>query len=98
MPSMSPITTIGSGAARSRTKSHSPCSHTRSMRSSQISVTWSRVARTRAGVKPRLTSLRRFRWPGASMSIIHGIGPVSGRLPPALENVAGSRPTAITPA
>ena len=31
------------------------------------------------------------------MSIIHGIGPVSGRLPRALENVAGLRPTAITP-
>ncbi len=31
------------------------------------------------------------------MSIIHGIGPVSGRVPPALENVAGVAAAARTP-
>ena len=47
------------------------------------------LARTRAGVKARFRILRRLRWSGASMSIIHGSGPVSGRLPPAFENTAG---------
>ena len=48
------------------------------------------LSRTRSGVKPRLTSLRRFQCSGSSMSIIIGSGPESGRMPPAFENVAGS--------
>ena len=87
----------GSGAARSCTKSHSPRSHTASIRSSQIAAMRSPRARTCAGVNPALTSLRRLRWSGASMSSIHATGPVSGRVPPAFENVSGSRPTATIP-
>ena len=55
------------------------------------------MARTRPGVNPPLTNRRRVECAAPSMSIIHGSGPVSGRLPKELENVAGSRPTASTP-
>ena len=50
------------------------------------------------GVKPRLTSLRRFQCAGSSMSIIIGSGPESGRMPPAFENVDGSFDAASTAA
>ena len=90
-PSMSPIMIIGSGAAMSQTKSHSPRSHTASMIASHdVADLRSSLSRTRRGVKPRFTSLRRFQCSGSSMSIIIGIGPVSGRMPPAFENVVGS--------
>ena len=71
-PSMSPITTIGSGAAMSRTKSHSPRSHTASMSVSHSARSTARWSVTRCGVKPLLTSLRRSRCCGSSMSIIIG--------------------------
>ena len=80
----------GSQAAMSMTKSHSPCSHTASMMSSHASRTSASRSRTRRGVKPLLTSLRRRKCSGSSMSIIIGSGPESGRMPWALENVAGS--------
>ena len=48
------------------------------------------LPRTRAGVNAPLTSFRRFRCAGASMSIIQGSGPDSGRLPPALEKTTAS--------
>jgi hypothetical protein len=95
---MSPMTIIGSGDARSRTTSHAPASQTWSIRSSQTARRLGSAERTRPGVNPRLTSLRRLAWADPSMSIIHGSGPVSGRLPPALENVAESRSAARTPA
>ena len=70
---------IGSGAAMSRTKSHSPRSHTASMIASTTCADLRLAARAPApGVKPRLTSLRRFQCSGSSMSIIIGIGPVVG--------------------
>ncbi len=81
---------IGSGAAMSWTKSHSPCSQTVSMIASHTSRIFCSLSRTRRGVKPLLTSFRRFQCSGSSMSIIIGIGPLSGRIPPAFENVAGS--------
>jgi hypothetical protein len=89
-PSMSPISTIGSGAATSRTKSHAPRSQTLSMIASHLSRISPSRSRTRPGVKPRFTTLRRFQCSGSSMSIIIGMGPESGRMPPALENVDGS--------
>ena len=97
-PSMSPIMIIGSMAATSLTRSHSPCSQTESMISSQAWRTLSVSSRTRRGVKPRLTSLRRLQCSGSSMSIIIGSGPLSGRMPPALENVAESFEMAFTSA
>ena len=53
------------------------------------------------GADPRrvnapLTSRRRFRCAGASMSIIHGSGPDPGWVPPALEKTSGSPSTART--
>ena len=51
--------------------------------------TFGSCSRTRFGVNPRLTSLRRFQCSGSSMSIIIGIGPVSGRMPPALLKSCG---------
>jgi hypothetical protein len=92
-PSASPITIRGSGAAMSRTKSHSPRSHTASMISSQIRRSRSSWASTRRGVKPLLTSLRRSLCPGSSMSIIIGLAALSGRMPCALENTPGIRET-----
>ncbi len=71
-PSMSPIRSSGSGAAMSQTKSHSPFSHTRSMISSTDAGDLCSCSRTRRGVKPRFTSLRRRRWPGSSIEIIIG--------------------------
>ncbi len=44
---------------------------------------------TRKRVKPALTSLRRNRCAGSSMSIIIGRAGWSGRMPPALENSSG---------
>ncbi len=69
-PSMSPITAIGSGAAISRTKSHSPRSHTASMRVSHSRAIDGSFSLTRLRVKPALTSLRRNRCAGSSMSIM----------------------------
>ena len=71
-------------------KSHSPRSHTSSMSACTIRWMCGSCSRTRFGVKAFDTSLRRLRCSGSSMSIIIGIGPVSGRMPPAFENVAGS--------
>ncbi|CFE42618.1 Uncharacterised protein [Mycobacterium tuberculosis] len=86
---MSPITAIGSGAARSRTKSHSPRSHTASIRVSHSAAIDASLSFTRLRVKPALTSLRRNRCAGSSMSIIIGRAGWSGRMPPALENSSG---------
>src|SRR6478672_10125653 len=89
-PSASPIMMSGTQAAMSQMKSHSPRSHTSS--TSAWTIRWipGSCSRTRFGVKPLATSLRRLRCSGSSMSIIIGIGPVSGRMPPAFENVVGS--------
>ena len=86
---------IGSGAATSLTKSHSPRSHTASMISSQPARTSVSLSRTRRGVKPLFTSFRRCRCSGSSMSIIIGSGGKSGRMPPAFENVSGCLETAF---
>ena len=94
-PSMSPIMIIGRGAAMSLTKSHSPCSHTASMISSARLADLGSLSRTRRGVKPRLTSLRRCRCSGSSMSIIIGSGRLSGRMPPALREHVGSLATRL---
>ena len=89
-PSMSPITIRGSGAAMSRTKSQEPCVQTPSMM---------RVADLRMP-----SSLSRIRLGGETLAHQppapdvfggvdvdhHGQGVVSGRIPPALENVSGS--------
>ena len=88
----------GSGAAMSRTKSHSPRWHTASIASSHTARTCSSSALTRRGVKPALTSLRRRLCSGASKSIIIGSGGNLGRMPPAFENTAGSVPAAFTSA
>ena len=80
----------------SHTKSHSPRSQMPSMISSQTARILSSLSRTRRGVKPRFTSLRRDQCCGSSMSIIIGIGPLSGLMPPAFENVLGSFETART--
>ena len=60
-PSMSAMSSSGSGAAMSQTKSHSPFGATRSMISVQMRRIVASWSRTRRGVKPRLTSLRRRR-------------------------------------
>lgn len=70
---MSPITAIGSGAAISRTKSHSPRSQTASIKVSQSFSMDGTLSITRLRVKPELTSLRRNRCAGSSMSIMYGI-------------------------
>ncbi len=44
---------------------------------------------TRRGVKPRLTSSRRFLCSGSSMLIMDGIGGESGRCPPPLHIASG---------
>ena len=44
---------------------------------------------TRLRVKPALTSLRRNRCAGSSMSIMYGMPGWSGRMPPVLENSLG---------
>ena len=73
------------------TKSHSPRSQTGSMIASHdCRGSRPRCRAPGCGVKPRFTSLRRFQCSGSSMSIIIGIGPLSGRMPPAFENVVGS--------
>ena len=69
-PSMSPITAIGSGAAMSRTKSHSPRSQTESIRVSHSVAMDGTLSITRLRVKPALTSLRRNTCAGSSMSIM----------------------------
>ena len=95
-PSMSPMTAIGNGAAMSRTKSHSPRSHTASIRVSHNRPIDGVLSSTRLRVNPALTSLRRNRCEGSSMSIMYGIPGCSGRIPPALENISGSRSTSMT--
>ena len=80
----------GTQAAMSQMKSHSPRSHTSSTSACTMRWMCGSCSRTRFGVNPFDTSLRRLRCSGSSMSIIIGIGPVSGRMPPAFENVAGS--------
>ena len=97
-PSMSPITIIGSGAAMSRTKSACPCSHTLSRMASHTLRTACSLSRMRLGVKPSLTSRRRRTCSGASKSIIIGSAGLSGRIPPALENVSGSFEISLTSA
>jgi hypothetical protein len=89
-PSMLPMTIIGNGAAMSRTKSAWPRSHTPSRIWSQIAPMEASPSLMRLGVNPSLTSRRRRKCSGASMSIIMGRGPESGRMPPAFENVSGS--------
>ena len=78
----------------SHTKSHSPCSQMSSMISSHTCTNPLLALPHPLGVKPRFTSLRRCQCSGSSMSIIMGMGPESGRMPPALENVAVSFDTA----
>ncbi|CNI15524.1 Uncharacterised protein [Mycobacterium tuberculosis] len=65
---MAPITAIGSGAAMSRTKSHSPDSHTASINSSQSLPMDGTFPTTRVPVNAALTSLRRNRCSGSSIS------------------------------
>ena len=72
-PSMSPMTAIGNGAAMSRTKSHSPRSQTSSIRVSQSRSIEGTLSITRLRVNPALTSLRRNRCAGSSMSIMNGM-------------------------
>ena len=55
-----------------------------------------RGPRTRRGVKPLLTRLRRCLCSGSSMLIIDGIGGESGREPWREQKVGGSRESAIT--
>jgi hypothetical protein len=93
---MSPMTAIGSGAARSRTKSHSPRSQTESINASHSALIDSSLSFTRFRVNPALTSLRRNTCAGSSMSIIIGMAGWSGRIPPALENNSGWRSASIT--
>ena len=95
---MSPITAIGSGAAMSQTKSHSPCSHTASISVSHSEPIDPSRSFTRLRVKPELTSLRRNRCCGSSISIIIRQPGWSGRMPPALENSSGFRSASITAA
>ena len=95
-PSMSPMTAIGRGAARSRTKSHSPRSHTASISTSQRVTIPAARSDTRLRVKPAFTSLRRTRWAGSSMSIMYGIAGWSGRMPPVEENPSGFRSASST--
>jgi hypothetical protein len=83
------MTISGSHAAMSHTKSHSPRSATASISRSVVRRIESSWSRTRRGVNPVLTSLRRWRWAGSSMSIIIGMGPESGRMPPAFEKRDG---------
>ena len=64
------MTAIGSGAAMSRTKSHSPRSHTASISVSHRRPIDASLSFTRLRVKPALTSLRRNRCAGSSISII----------------------------
>ncbi len=82
----------------SRTKSAEPVSHTRSMIASQTARIPSSLSRIRRGVKPSLTSRRRRKCSGASVSIIMGRGNPSGRIPPALEKVSGSFEISLTSA
>ena len=56
---------------------------------SQTWAMFSSIARTRTGVKPADTSRLRSWWSGASMSIIIGRGPMSGRIPPPLMKSMG---------
>ena len=93
---MSPITAIGSGAAMSRTKSHSPRSQTLSISVSHSVSIDGTLSITRLRVKPALTSLRRNRCAGSSMSIMYGMPGVSGRMPPVLENSSGLRSASST--
>ena len=51
-PSMSPMTAIGSGAARSQTKSHSPRSHTASISVSHSELILDSRSFTRLRVNP----------------------------------------------
>ena len=97
-PSMSPMTAIGSGAARSQTKSHSPRSHTASINVSHREMIDPSRSFTRLRVKPELTSLRRSRCCGSSISIIISTPGWSGRMPPALENSSGLRSASMTAA
>ena len=66
------MTAIGSGAAMSATKSHSPRSHTASISVSHNAPIEGSLSFTRLRVKPALTSLRRNRCPGSSIAIIIG--------------------------
>ena len=97
-PSMSPIMMSGSGAAMARTKSQLPSAQTLSRMASQTIRSLSSMARTRLGVKPSETSRRRRTCSGASKSIIIGIGPYLGRMPPALENDSVSTEASLTAA
>src|SRR4051794_14583914 len=51
--------------------------------------TFGSCARTCCGVNPLFTSLRRRQCTGSSCSIIIPVGPLSGRMPPALDHTAG---------
>src|SRR5436190_17928912 len=51
--------------------------------------TFGSCARTCCGVNPLLTSLRRCQCTGSSCSIIIPVGPLSGRMPPALDHTSG---------
>ena len=85
------MTAIGSGAAMSRTKSHSPRSHTASISASHSFSMAGTLSMTRLRVNPELTSLRRRMCAGSSMSIMYGIPGWSGRMPPVDENSSGLR-------
>jgi hypothetical protein len=93
---MSPITAIGSGAAMSRTKSHSPRSHTASINVSHRVPIDGTLSITRLRVNPALTNLRRNRCDGSSMSIMYGMPGVSGLMPPVLEKISGLRSASST--
>ena len=95
-PSWSPIMIIGSIAATSVTKSHSPRSITESMISSAAARTAGSLPRTCFGVKPLFTRRRRRLCSGSSMSIIIGSAKASGRQPSAFEKRSGWRDTSRT--
>ncbi len=60
-PRASPIMIMGRGAATSRTRSQEPVSHTASRIESHTRRMRSSLSRTRRGVNPLFTSLRRRR-------------------------------------
>ncbi len=75
----------------SQTKSQWPCSQTLSMIASHITSRSGSWSRTRFGVKPRATRLRRRKCCGSSIEIIIGRLMPCGLGARTLENVAGSR-------
>jgi hypothetical protein len=90
------MSSSGSGAATSQTKSHPPRSHTASRIEVQSRSTVASCWATRRGVNPRLTRERRRWCSGLSIEIIIGRAYPWGRGARRLENVAASFSMAST--